>query len=84
MPSGKDSNNWQNQYGQAMDLPITLVAAMVVGGGMGYLLDRLLHTGPWLMIGLGVVGFGVGMRDLIRRLTKNSASGKNGNAATKP
>jgi ATP synthase protein I len=67
-----------------MDLSITLVGAMVVGGLIGYVLDRLLHSGPWLMIGLGVLGFGVGVRDLLRRAKKSDTSGKNGNTAAKP
>ncbi len=72
------------QYGQAMDLAFAFVAAMVVAGGLGYLLDRLLHTGPWLMIAFGVIGFGIGLRDLIRRVTKPRTSPKNGNNATRP
>jgi ATP synthase protein I len=83
-PSGGDSGNWQQQAAQATELPIVLVAAMLVGGGMGYVLDRLLHTGPWLMIILGVLGFGVGVRDVIRRTGKPNAPRKNGNTATKP
>jgi ATP synthase protein I len=70
----------RQQFAQATELPIALVAAMLVGGGMGYLLDRLLHTTPWLMIGLGVVGFSVGVRDVIRRVSKPGQSGKNGNS----
>jgi len=43
---------------------------MLVGGGFGYLLDRWLHTGPWMMIVFGVIGFGTGIRDVLRRITK--------------
>jgi ATP synthase protein I len=43
---------------------------MLVGGGAGYLLDRWLHTGPWMMIVFGTVGFGTGIRDVLRRVAK--------------
>ena len=43
---------------------------MLVGGGAGYLLDRWLHTSPWMMIVFGVIGFGTGIRDVLRRVTK--------------
>jgi len=55
-----------------MELPFTLVAAVLVGGALGYFLDRWLHTKPILMLVLGGVGFFAGVREVIRRV---SASG---------
>jgi len=52
----------------AMELPFVLVAAVVVGGLIGYFLDRWLHTKPWLLILFGVIGFYAGVRDVLRRL----------------
>jgi len=54
-----------------MDLPFVLVGAVLVGGILGYFLDRWLHTKPYLMLVLGAVGFSVGVRDVLRRLSKN-------------
>ncbi len=51
----------------AMELPFLLVGPAVVGGAIGYFLDRWLHTKPWLMIVLGLCGVVVGLRDTIRR-----------------
>jgi ATP synthase protein I len=63
----------------AMELPFVLVAAVLVGGGAGYLLDSWLHTGPWLMLFLGVLGFAGGMRELLRRLNREEErENKNG------
>jgi F0F1-type ATP synthase assembly protein I len=37
--------------------------------GGGYLLDRLLHTDPWLMVGGVFVGAALGFFNMIRMLT---------------
>jgi ATP synthase protein I len=57
-----------NQASLAMELPFTLVAAVVFGGGLGYFLDRWLHTKPIFMLILGGLGFFAGVREVIRRL----------------
>ena len=61
-----------------------IVIAMLLFGGMGFFLDKWLHTSPWLMIGLGIIGFVAGMMNMIRRVTKPKPSQKNGNDATRP
>jgi F0F1-type ATP synthase assembly protein I len=50
------------------------VGGVVVGGFVGYLLDHWWHTQPYLMIVLGALGFGVGVKDMLRRLAKDDAS----------
>ncbi|HXZ14055.1 MAG TPA: AtpZ/AtpI family protein [Candidatus Sulfotelmatobacter sp.] len=69
--SSKGSGGWARQAALAMDLPFVLVGAVLVGGILGYFLDRWLHTKPYLMLVLGAVGFSVGVRDVLRRLSKN-------------
>jgi F0F1-type ATP synthase assembly protein I len=59
------------QFALATELPFLFVGAVVVGGVIGHLLDRWWHTAPWLMIVGGTLGFAVGLRDLLRRLSKN-------------
>jgi F0F1-type ATP synthase assembly protein I len=59
------------QFAIATELPFLFVGALVVGGFLGHLLDRWWHTTPWLMIAGGALGFAVGLRDLLRRLSKN-------------
>ncbi len=51
----------------AMELPFILVGAVVVGGGIGWALDRWLATQPYLMIVFGALGFFAGIRDVLRR-----------------
>jgi ATP synthase protein I len=48
-----------------------LVSAIVVGGLMGYFLDRWLHTKPIFMLVFGALGFIAGVRDVLRRLPGN-------------
>ena len=61
----KDSSN---EAAIAMELPFVLVSAMVVGGLLGYFLDRWLHTKPIFLLIMGGIGFFAGVRDVLRRV----------------
>lgn len=66
---GETKNDSSNRAAAlAMELPFTLVGAVVFAGLIGYLLDRWLHTKPWMMLLLGTLGFIGGVREVIRRL----------------
>ena len=52
-----------------MELPFVLVSAVVVGGLIGFFLDRWLHTKPVFLLILGGIGFFAGVRDVLRRLS---------------
>ncbi|MGE5513452.1 MAG: AtpZ/AtpI family protein [Bacteroidota bacterium] len=43
-----------------------LVAAILVGGIIGYVLDRWLGTTPWLFLVFFVLGFAAGILNLLR------------------
>jgi ATP synthase protein I len=45
---------------------VEFIVAVLMLGGAGWLLDRLLGTMPWLMIVGGLVGFGVGLWLMLR------------------
>ena len=62
--------------GVAWTLPFELVVPMIVGGGIGYLLDRWLHTAPLFLLIIGFAGFGVGLRNMLK--TANSLDKKSG------
>lgn len=51
-----------------MELPFIPIAAVLLGGGLGYLIDTRLHTFPLCAAALGLVGFLAGMREVLRRL----------------
>jgi len=55
-----------NAVNLAMRLGVELVAAMVIAVGIGWGLDRLFHTKPWLMVVMVPVGMAAGLRNLIR------------------
>jgi ATP synthase protein I len=57
-----------NDSAIAMELPFTFAGAILLAGGMGYLLDRWLHTKPIFMLVFGVLGFIAGLREVMRRL----------------
>ena len=65
------------QMAIAMELPFILVGTLLVGGLLGYLLDRWLHTKPILMLVLGGLGFIAGLREILRRLP-GDGNGKQG------
>jgi F0F1-type ATP synthase assembly protein I len=59
-----------NQLAMAMELPFILIAGIVIGGGLGWLLDRQFHTSPALTLLGGALGFGGGMWDILKRLSR--------------
>ena len=76
-PKKSVARNVADKSGIALELPFTLVGAVIVGGASGYFLDKWLHTAPWLMIILGGLGFFAGVREVIRRLPADGDSGGN-------
>ena len=67
-----------SQPALALELPFTFVGAIVVGGALGYFLDRWLHSGPWLMLVFGGLGFYAGIREVLRRLPNSSNGSQDG------
>ena len=67
-PSKGNTKSDSTLLAMAMELPFTLVGAVVVGGSLGYFLDRWLHTAPWLLVLFGAFGFAAGVREVVRRL----------------
>ncbi len=62
-----------------MELPVIMIACVVIAGGAGYLLDRWLHTSPLLTLLLGFLGFGAAVWDIIRRLLRSEKTNGGGN-----
>ncbi|MDX8469518.1 MULTISPECIES: AtpZ/AtpI family protein [Mesorhizobium] len=63
---GKDEANAATGYGQALKLSSEFIAGVVVGVGLGWIIDRLAGTAPWgLIVGL-LLGFGAGILNVLR------------------
>lgn len=70
----KKPDGFSRQFAIATELPIIFVGAIVIGGSMGFFLDRWLHTKPWLMVVGGGLGFVAGLRELLRRLSSDDGN----------
>jgi F0F1-type ATP synthase assembly protein I len=73
-PSKKDSNP-RRQIAIALELPFLLVGPAVVLGGIGFFLDRWLHTKPWIMLVLGLCGVALGLRDTLKAASRGDKNG---------
>jgi F0F1-type ATP synthase assembly protein I len=69
-PPRKRPTTFVNQLALAMELPFILIGGIVIGGGLGWLLDRRFHTSPGLTLLGGALGFGGGMWDILKRLSR--------------
>jgi F0F1-type ATP synthase assembly protein I len=73
-PELKKAKKYSMQTALAFELPFTLVGAVIVGGVLGYYLDRWLHTKMLFTLVLGGAGFYAGLREILRRLNGSKGS----------
>jgi ATP synthase protein I len=66
-------------YRQGMRVLGELIGAPFGGAVIGFVLDRWLGTKPWLLLVLLILGFGVGIRNIVRisKTPPGSGSGTN-------
>lgn len=57
-------------FGIATRLVAELVSGLVVGGGIGWLLDRWLGTSPWLLVVFFILGVVAGITNVFRAARK--------------
>jgi ATP synthase protein I len=65
-PAEREASSARRAVGLAMRLGVEMVAAMVIAVVIGWGLDKLFHTSPWLMILMVPVGMAAGLRNLLR------------------
>jgi len=75
LPPSKRAGGLVRQLALAMELPFVLIGTVLIGGGIGYFIDRSLHTSPAVTLVGGFFGFGVGVWDIIRRLGQSEKQG---------
>ena len=66
---GPDRSSIGSGLGFALRIGIELVAALAVGVGIGYALDRWLGTGPWLMVVFFFLGSAAGFLNVYRAVS---------------
>jgi ATP synthase protein I len=64
------------QLALVLELPFALIIATLLGGGIGYFLDRWLHTKPALLLVGGALGAALGLRDVVRRLSRSESKAR--------
>ncbi len=72
----RDPDGFARQLANVMDLPFVLVGSVVIGAGLGYILDKRFGTSPVLALLVGLLGFVGGMYEVIRRLSGRRPTGK--------
>jgi ATP synthase protein I len=70
-PEGQKAKKYSTTAALAMELPFTIVGAVLLGGLLGYFLDRWLHTRLIFTFLLGGLGFAGGIKEVLRRLSQS-------------
>jgi ATP synthase protein I len=83
-PQAPASGDQGSRYGMAFRLASEFVAAVLVGAGLGWLLDRLAGTSPFGLIILLLLGFGAGILNMARASQRMANSEAASNAAASP
>lgn len=79
MPENKQEKPLFKQLLEASSVGIQLVISTFVGFAIGYFLDKLLKTSPWLTIVFLIIGITAGFRELLRVARKQNGSNQTGN-----
>ena len=64
---------YSSQTVLAIELPFTIVGAVLLGGVLGYFLDHWLHTKLIFTLILGGLGFAGGLKEVLRRLAQSDS-----------
>jgi len=67
-PDAPKAKKYLTNTALAMELPFTIVGAVILGGLLGFFLDHWLHTKVVFTLLLGGVGFAAGLKEVLRRL----------------
>lgn len=78
MPEDKEKPLFR-QLLEASTIGIHLVLTTFVGFAIGYFLDKLFGTSPWLTVIFLIIGIIAGFRELLRIARKQDGPGKKGN-----
>jgi F0F1-type ATP synthase assembly protein I len=68
MPGQQKAKKYAGNAALAMELPFTIVGAVLLGGLLGFFLDHWLHSKVIFTLLLGGFGFAAGLKEVLRRL----------------
>ncbi len=68
--NNEDKGSTYKDIMNASTVGMALVAAMIVGGVMGYFLDKWLGTAPWLLFVFLIFGVIAGVKNAIHYMKK--------------
>ena len=60
----------KREESQGWSIAVEFVGAMLVGGLIGWFIDRQAGTGPWGLIVMLLLGFATGLRSVLRQQKK--------------
>jgi F0F1-type ATP synthase assembly protein I len=72
-PEVAKAKKYSSQAALAMELPFTIVGAVLLGGLLGFFLDHWLHTKLIFTLVLGGLGFAGGLKEVLRRLAQSDS-----------
>lgn len=73
--TSKDASSDMSGLARGMRIGTEFIAAILVGAGLGYLIDLGLGTSPWGLLVMLLVGFAAGILNVIRVVAEmNKAS----------
>lgn len=72
-PEVAKAKKYSSQAALAMELPFTIVGAVLLGGLLGFFLDHWLHTKLIFTLILGGLGFAGGLKEVLRRLAQSDS-----------
>jgi ATP synthase protein I len=70
--SAEDRATTASGYAKGFRLSSELVAGVVVGAGLGLLIDHWLKSSPWGLIVFGMLGFAAGVLNVVRSASANN------------
>jgi ATP synthase protein I len=80
--AGGDRATTASGYARGFRLSSELVAGVLVGAGLGWLIDRLLGISPWGFIVFLLLGFAAGVLNVMRSAGVVSGPAPSGGAST--
>lgn len=64
-PKARDGKS--REESKSWSVAVEFVGAMLVGGLVGWFVDKYAGTAPWGMIGMLLLGFAAGLRSVLRQ-----------------